>query len=126
MAWTQEKINETYLQVQKLAATDEEFRAELLKDPCMAIAKISDEALPENFNIKVIENDPAYAATFVLPPIVSGELIDSDLDQVAGGVCLVAGKCGAVSCGIVAGDSCSSEACAAEGNCGAVACGKQA
>jgi hypothetical protein len=107
MAWTQDKINEIYLQVQKLAATDEEFRAELLQDPRSAIEKISDEALPENYNIKVIENDPVYAATFVLPAMVPDELIDDFLEQVAGGAC-------------------AANLCGADGNCGAAACGKQA
>ena len=83
--WNQEKINQTYLKIQNLSATDEAFRSELLKNPNAAISKISEEALPENFNIKVIENDPAYSATFVLPPMVSGEISDGDLEKVAGG-----------------------------------------
>ena len=98
MAWTQEKINEVYMKVQQTAATDEEFREELLKDSSAAIAKIAGEELPENFKIKVIENDPQYAATFVLPPMVSDELSDDELDSVAGGFCLIDGACGAKAC----------------------------
>ena len=46
------------------------------------------EKLPEGFNIKVIENDPAYNATFVLPDLVSGEIEEDNLEE-AGGVSLV-------------------------------------
>ena len=84
--WPKEKIEQVYVKVQKLAVTDEEFRAELLKDPNAAIAKIAGEPLPENCHIKIIENEPAYAATFVLPPMLSDELGDGDLESVAGGV----------------------------------------
>lgn len=107
MAWTQDKINEVYAKVQQAAVTDEEFREELLKDSSAAIAKIAGEELPEDFKVKVIENDPQYAATFVLPPMVSEELDDEDLDKVAGGACVIDFACGA-------------KACAAEGEaCGA-------
>ena len=71
MAWTQEKINEVYMKAQQMAVVDEEFREELLRDSKMAIAKLAGEELPKDFNVKVIENDPQYAATFVLPPIIT-------------------------------------------------------
>ena len=85
MAWTQEKINETYAQMQKLAATDEAFRAELLSDANTAIAKVAGGALPEGYNIKVVEHDPAYSSTIVLAPVHYDELDDSTLEGVAGG-----------------------------------------
>jgi hypothetical protein len=109
MAWTQEKINEIYVKVQQLATTDEEFRAELLKDSSAAIAKVAGEELPEGMKFHVIENDPAYNATFVLPDLVGDELEDAELDSVAGGVsyvvivsacaaALAMGGCGANAC----------------------------
>jgi hypothetical protein len=98
MAWTQEKINEIYVKVQQLATTDEEFRAELLKDSSAAIAKVAGEELPADFKVKVVENDPQYAATFVLPPMAGEELADDELDSVAGGFCLIDGTCGARAC----------------------------
>lgn len=97
MEWTQEKVNEIYMKVQRTAVTDEEFRAELLADPTAAIGKLIGQELPENFKIKVIENDPQYAATFVLPPMIDDELSDDELSAVAGGSCLFDG-CGAAAC----------------------------
>ena len=110
MAWTQDRINEVYMEVQKMAVTDEEFRKELLEDTSAAIAKVAGEELPEGFKIKVIENDPSYAATFVLPPMVSDERSDEDLDAVAGGACVFdfGGSCGAKACAAEA------EVCGAE------------
>lgn len=98
MEWTQEQINEIYVKVQQLASTDEEFRAELLSDSSAAIAKVAGQELPEGFKVKIIENDPQYAATFVLPPMLSEELEDGELDQVAGGACFIDGCCGAKAC----------------------------
>lgn len=100
MAWTREKIDEVYLKVQQMAATDEEFREELLKTPETAVAKIAGEAVPEDFKVKVLENDPNYTATFVLPPLVSEELDEDTLEKVAGGACVV--------------DGCLGDACAAK------------
>ena len=98
MAWTQDKINEIYTEVQKMAVTDEEFRKELLENTDEAIEKVAGEKLPEGSKVKVVENDPQYAATFVLPPMVSDELGDDELDSVAGGFCLIDGACGAKGC----------------------------
>ena len=98
MAWTQEKINEIYTEVQRTAMTDEEFRKELLQEPSADIEKIAGEKLSKDFKVNVVESDPAYSATFVLPPLVSEELDEDDLDMVAGGVCLADG-CAADACG---------------------------
>lgn len=94
MAWSNEKINEIYAKVQKMALTDEEFRKELLENTNAAIEEVAGEKLPEGFKVKVIENDPQYAATFVLGAMLPDELDDNDLENVAGGAC--AGEaCGA-------------------------------
>ncbi len=110
MAWTQEKINQLYMEVQRMAVTDEEFRKELLENTNTAIEKVAGEELPEGFKVKVIENDPAYAATFVLPPMASDELSDDELDAVAGGICLIDGSCGAKACAAQAEGLCGAEA----------------
>jgi len=85
MAWTQQKIDETYAELLNLAASDESFRAELLEDPNSAIEKLSGETLPDGFSIKIIESDPNYSTTFTLPPLNSRELFDEELEKVAGG-----------------------------------------
>ena len=97
MAWTQEKIDKIYLEIQRAAVVDEEFRKELLNDPKKVIEKYADEPLPEGFNVKVIENDPKYAATFVLPPLASEVLGDDELDAISGGAC-AANACAAEGC----------------------------
>jgi len=86
VAWTQEKINKTYREARKLSLTDLTFRAELLSNPRAAIERLSGEALPEEFSLRVIESDPAYSATFILPRITNFELTDDELDNVAGGI----------------------------------------
>jgi len=96
MGWTQDKINEIYLLARNRAAKDRAFRAELISDPKLAIEKLTGEELPEDYSIKIIESDPAYSATFVLPLMLSGELSDDELDNVAGGV---SESCGSQSCG---------------------------
>lgn len=90
MSWSQEQINALYAKVQKRAMIDADFRKELLQDSNAAIAKIAGQSLPDGFHIKVIENDPAYHATFVLPDMPSDELSDDELDQIAGGVMCIA------------------------------------
>lgn len=94
MEWTQTKINEVYIKTVNLAMTDKEFRKKLLENPNAAIERITGETLPENYAVKVIENDPAYLATFTLPPLISNEMSDDDLDFVAGGQVQPFGDCG--------------------------------
>ena len=85
MAWTQDEINDIYLRASNLAAKDRTFREELIRDPKAAIEKLTGEVLPDHFSIKIIESDPAYSATFVLPIMLSGDLSDDELDSIAGG-----------------------------------------
>ena len=89
MEWTQEKLNELYLKIQRKAMTDEEYRKELLEDADAVIERELGEKLPEGMKFQVIESDPAYNATFVLPDMLSEELEDEELDQVAGGACIL-------------------------------------
>ena len=70
MKWTQEELNRLYFKLQKQAVTDEEFRKELLDDPNGVIERETGEKLPEGFKIQVIESDPSYSSTFVLPDLV--------------------------------------------------------
>ncbi|HUM83043.1 MAG TPA: NHLP leader peptide family RiPP precursor [Lachnospiraceae bacterium] len=100
MEWSKEEINALYEKVMAKAATDSDFRKELLEDSTAAIEKVAGKKLPDGFKVKVIEKDPAYAETFVLPDMITGELDENSLDAVAGGACFV--------------DACAGNACAAE------------
>ncbi|MDR1473259.1 MAG: NHLP leader peptide family RiPP precursor [Lactobacillales bacterium] len=86
MAWSEEKLNEVYALVMQKTTTDEEFRQDLINDVNKTIEKLTGEKLPEGMNLKVIENDPNYNATFVLPNLSTGEMDLDALDDVAGGV----------------------------------------
>ena len=85
MEWTREKLEALYVEVQKKAMTDEAFRKELLADSTKAIEAFAGEKLPEGFKLKVIENDPAYTATMVLPDLVGQELSNDEVETAAGG-----------------------------------------
>ena len=85
MEWTQEKLQALYVEVQKKAMTDEAFRKELLADSTKAIEALTGEKLPEGFKLKVIENDPAYTATMILPDLLGRELTDEEADAISGG-----------------------------------------
>lgn len=96
MDWTEQEMNEVYLEVQKRAVTDQDYRDELLRDPNAAIESLTGKRLPQGFSVKVVENEPGYAATFVLPDLLAEEIEDDGLETVAGGLCWNDGKCVAV------------------------------
>jgi len=86
MVLNQEKINEIYLEVQRRTLHDEDFKDLLLKNPNAAIEKVAGFPVHESFKFKVIEHDPAFIATFALPPVGFDEITDEDLEMVAGGI----------------------------------------
>ena len=98
--WTKEEMDAAYENVVKKAAKDPVFRKELLANPNGAITSVVGKEIPSSFKIRIIEEDPSYAATFILPYFDSAELDDADLDAVAGGVYNAsADACGAKGCG---------------------------
>ena len=97
MDWTNEEKLELYSKVQMMSATDEAFRAELLANPIAALEKASGKKVPDWVKINVIEQDPDYSSTIVLPVFTGGELEDEALDNVAGG--------GFISIGVLANAS---------------------
>jgi len=86
MNWTEEKINQTIIDIKKRATEDESFRKLCLKHPNKAIKQITGMDVPEGVKINMIENDPDVAHTIVLPP-EPGTIKDEELDQIAGGRC---------------------------------------
>ena len=104
MAWTQQEINECINLCKQKAAADAEFRRKLLADPAAAVKEVSGKEIPAGFKIRILENDPAYDATFVLPPLVSGNISDRELDEVAAGICGMQ-TCAMDACGIAGNGS---------------------
>ena len=83
--WTEKEVQSTIEQVRKKASTDSEFRKLCLENPAGAVKEVSGKELPEGLIIKFVENAGAHM-TFVLPDMIStGELVEEDLEQVAGG-----------------------------------------
>ena len=68
-----------------------------------AIERATGRKVPEGYKISVIEADPDYDQTFVIPAMTARELSDDDLEQVAGGSgCADKGCSGYTNvCGIV-------------------------
>lgn len=87
MSLTREEAQHIFDHVMRRAATDLVFRQGLLTDPRSALEAELGLSLPDQFNIRFIENGDADL-TIVLPDFTgsSGELSDRDLDPVAGGV----------------------------------------
>ncbi len=84
MSWTEEKINQTMIDIKKKATEDEAFRKLCLDNPNEAINQVSGFDVPEGFKINIIENEPSVDHTIILPP-ESSALKAEELDQIAGG-----------------------------------------
>lgn len=131
MSWTQEEMDNLYLEVQKKAMTDAEFRKELLADSSAALEKVAGKKLPEGCNIKVIENDPAYTATMVIPDLVTEEFSAEDLDQISGGeaakgisfLLIISACAAAIAIAGCSADACGAQGCVADDVCTGQACG---
>ena len=87
MSWTQSEMEKSYQDLLAKAVTDEAFRKELIADPNAAIAKATGKEIPADYKIRIIEQDPAYQATFFLPAFVGEEVSEEDLMAMAGGSC---------------------------------------
>ena len=90
MKWSQEDLEQLYQQVNAKAIADEEFRKALLADPKAVLEQEAGQKLPDDLNLKIIENDNGFAATYIVPDFVCGELdakelAPDDLSQVSGG-----------------------------------------
>jgi hypothetical protein len=119
MNWTQEEIEKGFQAVKKKAMVDKKFRALAVANPNKAIQEVTGKNVPAGFSIKIVESDPAYHMTFVLPEMVTEELSDAALESVSGG---------AVGC-VAVGEADGIGACAAAvslGPCAAYACGAKA
>lgn len=87
MSWTQDEVDRVLIEAKKRAITDKAFRELLVSSPHRAVEQISGKCVPAGLKIKVLENDPNYDLTFVLPRYVGDELSSGELKRVAGGIC---------------------------------------
>lgn len=124
MALSNEILEKVYVEIQKRALVDADFRKKIMDNPKEVIEEMLGEKLPDDCKIKVIENDPAYTATLVLPDLISDEFSADELDLASGGVSvlLIVSACGA-AIGTVA---CPADVCGAKGCPGNLACAAQA
>ncbi len=70
--------------VQLKAATDPDFRAQLLTDPKAALASL-DIKVPDSLTINVIEDTQTETTIAIHPPVDPATLTATQLDAVAGG-----------------------------------------
>lgn len=83
--WTQEDIQHAISVVGEKASTDKQFRTLALSNPHEAIKQATGKEVPAHYRLTMIEGDPAFDLTLVLPNLQTDELSDTELDQVAGG-----------------------------------------
>ncbi len=116
MEWTKEEIEKLYSEAMKKSVVDEDFRKEILADANSALEKLSGKTLPQGMKIKVVESDPNYSATFLLPDMLSEDVDMEDLEKAAGGVSGVAvvSVCGAAVAVGPGNGPCGAQACAAK------------
>lgn len=98
--WTNEKVNEVFNLAMNKAKVDMDFRKKLLEDPNKTIEELAGIPIETEGKIRVIDYDPQYLATFVLPEMLGEEVSADDLDAVAGGSC--------------AGNACAGNGCAGQ------------
>ncbi len=82
--WTEEKNNQTMIDIKKRASEDEAFRKLCLDNPNEVIKKISGMEVPEGVKINIMENESGIDHTIILPP-ESRAIEDNVLDQIAEG-----------------------------------------
>jgi len=73
-----------YQELMHKAATDDEFRGKLLADPRSTLEAVLGVNLPAGLTVRIVENSPSEL-TLVIPPAVSSELDDDQLEAIAGG-----------------------------------------
>ncbi len=124
MSWTDDEVEKAFVEVRKKAVLDKSFREKVLADPNKAIAEVAGKEIPDAVKIKVVEGDPKFHMTFVLPDMVSEEFTDEALESVVGGLSglAIVSVCAAAVGGGGGDGACGGEACINE-SCAAHACG---
>jgi hypothetical protein len=89
------------------AASDADFRAQLLANPHQAAARFAPGGIPARVRVQFIEKPPGIDALYVLPPFASrgGEISDDELEAIAGGGGTQCDMWSDESCGETCGDT---------------------
>jgi hypothetical protein len=83
----EQNTNQIIESILRRAATDADFRANLLANPATATASLTN-GIPGHLKLQFIEKPKNVDAVYVLPPFAPrGELSDAELEAVAGGDC---------------------------------------
>ena len=84
---TGQELDRVLREVIKRTLTDTDFRAKALADGTAAVALVAGKSLPSDQKFKFVDNSNSSVHTVVLPdPIPEvDQLLDEDLEQVAGG-----------------------------------------
>jgi hypothetical protein len=69
------------------ATTDMDFRTRLLADPKGTVAAEVGAQIPENINVRVLEDSQDTVHLVLPPPRANRPLTDAELESVAGGEC---------------------------------------
>ncbi len=86
MSWTEEKINQTIIDIKKRASEDEAYRQLCLDNPHEAIKQISDIEVPGGLKINIVENNPDVDHTIMLPSNIA-KLGKMEFEDIQGGRC---------------------------------------
>jgi hypothetical protein len=97
--WTQQDEEHLLDSAMRRSMLDADFRALLVKDSATALQKISSKPLPDNYRPQFVDNS-GPGRIFILPdPLpATGELSDTELEEVAGGACTCTNCCCTAVC----------------------------
>ena len=83
--WSQKDVDDAVNALMEKVTIDEDFRAKALSNPNEAIKELTGKDLPDGYRVKLLEPEPGFDNTFILPPLQNRDLTDDELDAVAGG-----------------------------------------
>ena len=98
-----QELDRVLREVVKRSIVDADFRAKALSNGTAAVKAVSNKPIPEGYSFTFVESKRGQHRAIVLPAMASSkdQLLEEDLEQVAGGVALLDpcnGSCGSASC----------------------------
>ena len=83
--WAREEIDNCIMECLSKALSDADFRKKLIESPVEAVKELTGKEIPPGIRIQILESDPSYDFTFLLPELSSEELDDENLADIVGG-----------------------------------------